>query len=185
MKDIIKVERYCNNCPMIHFSRRKNQCLNAVNEKVTETLLDSAFIKSCEALDVTLKDYVVTTVNISSSFRYNFFIELNTNDTTIYKQFARIFFKELKLACPLVERDIKAKELSSPSFYFLPSNSFREYKKTLFKDNWNQSKLLHIYDDPRKLDYFYNCDSFQYQCDDIPNELDEESTLLQDKLAVN
>ena len=86
MKDVIKVERFENETPIVSFQYRKGQVLNVRGEKLNESILTKAITDATNSLGVPISDFcaaedlVLLDDKGINKPRYHIFIEVDTTD---------------------------------------------------------------------------------------------------------
>ncbi len=78
IKDVIKVIGFQNKCPLIAFSYRKGQLVNACGEKTTEEHLNETVRRLGKALNVDINDFALYVDNETNKPRYVILIEPDT-----------------------------------------------------------------------------------------------------------
>ena len=78
IKDVIKVIGFENKCPLIAFSYRKGQLVNACGEKTTEEHLNETVRRFAKTLNVDISDFALYVDNEASKPRYVLLIEPDT-----------------------------------------------------------------------------------------------------------
>lgn len=169
MKDIIKVDGYYHACPQIHFSRRENQGLNLVGEKVSENDINQAMKDTIQQMGCTIIDYVVTTISDVSPMRYQFYIALSSSSREHRSEFTKIFTQNLFAQCKILEILYNRNMLGQPDVVFLKDSAFDQWRKTKENGSSNQYKLLHIINNPDMITFF-NDNDLIIQTDDSIND---------------
>ena len=141
--DVVRVDGFYNNSPMLHFLYRKNQMLNMAAEKTTEQHVSHAMEKAFSSLGLSLMDYTSLPDNSVSPGRYVFFVEVKetvkacTNDAI-----SKTVERELCKANPAYGRIRSKGKLGSSQTIVVPAGSFQKYKEgTIIKKNISRSQL--------------------------------------------
>lgn len=138
--DVVKIIGYYNKSPKLIFMYRKNQLLNMVSEKTTESQVKSSLKSFEKTLNLKIIDYCTSPNNKKSPGNYLFFLELadNTYNTSKLED---ILDKELRIFNKAYDRFRSKNTLSKLQIILLKSGSFEILKDSLLESGASKNQL--------------------------------------------
>lgn len=139
--DVVRVVDFYNNSPCIEFLYRKNQVLNMVSEKTTESHLTNAIRNSIYKLNIDVVDYTTIPDNSITPGRYVFYMELHRNMGVKIQEFEETLDKELRIANLAYDRARCNRKLAQLKIRLLKYDTFNNIKDLLFKKGVSKNQI--------------------------------------------
>ena len=158
IKDVIRVEGFYNECPMISFIYRKSQMLSIAGEKTNEEAVRWAMEQFIKETGLVVNDYSVYANTDTEPGHYVFLIE---PDHIIQKEkityFRDIIEQKMKQANPSYGDKINTKVLGPMELLFVQQQTYQLYRDLMIMKGTspNQLKPVRIIDTPMKEKFFF------------------------------
>ncbi|HCW53117.1 MAG TPA: plant auxin-responsive GH3 [Clostridium sp.] len=140
--DIVQVSGFYNKTPKIKFLYRKNQLLNMVSEKTTESHVKNALQKVAHTLNFNLIDYTTYADNSVTPGRYVFYLEVqnfNAKDG-IYMVESKLDL-ELQKSNLAYERFRKKNRLAKLKVCFVKRGTFAKLKNSIVNNTGSANQI--------------------------------------------
>ena len=156
--DVVRVEGYRNECPMLVFSYRKNQLVSMYGEKVTETALRSAVEAMAEESGTAVLEYSVYANTDTDPGHYTVLLESDREITpSHWPVYSEILNRKL---CEIHEsygKKIMQKTMLPLEVRFVQPQTYALYRdlKVMSGASPNQIKPIHVITDGRLKRFFF------------------------------
>lgn len=156
--DVVRVNSFYKQSPMISFMYRLNEVVNIGGEKTSKAMLDFAVGKTAEHFGADFINYSVYADTDSSPAKYVIFAEPTHDiDTSLSAEYAKMFDKYLTEANFYMDTARSFGYVTDPEFHFLKQGTYlewNEYKRSSGV-NINQMKPVKVINSEEKKDFFF------------------------------
>lgn len=158
IKDVVKVLGYEGESPRITFSYRKSQLLDLAGDKITESMMDDAILRTGNELGVNIIDYCVYPNRDDSPSHYEFLIEPDKPlDPSKCDEYRAVLEKHLGEINPVYKECIDTNEITHGVLYLQQQQTHALWRdlKVHKGTSLNQVKPVRVLDTPMKKKFFY------------------------------
>ena len=159
IEDVLRVNGFYRQSPIVTFMYRLNQVLNIAGEKTSQQMVDWAVAKMSEKYNITTVGYSVYADLSTSPGHYVLFLEpIDDIATDKCDELAKEFDERLSEANLFISDAKGTGTLGDTEVKILKKGTYGEYREMLKKNgaNLNQVKPIRVINTQEKKEFFYN-----------------------------